>query len=575
MSLILILTITLAFIASVNATVHFKVLCSISEYSGTGVTVYIDGNPNPMKSLNNDILWEFDYEGTPKEYYYEVTNTTQNELTLFKSPRTWDPTSTTTFYEVFGRQRTIGDDIIKTIPRLFDPLEGYDKFSQLFQEGELVVINLKLSNQVYTELISLAKNEDVKFQMDFDLYTPYEKYQFTNASLSLSGQGSKELEKKPYKIDLSENEADKSNSEIFDRKEFKLRSLRYDESYIKNKLAMDIGESLGVPVAQSGICRLYINNSPYGLYEITDMYKKKFVRRFFKVEKTGETYNYGSLYKGVSHEYPAYLYSDFPGSTIQELYESVVPPTAGYDPHQDIQKMIAWAEALQPTATEAEIEKQFDIDMFLKYMAIEFLLCHWDGYLGNGNNFFIYVEPNNGKYHFFSYDFDLTFGKYCKATMSTLDTYTHDIIEDESNRKYGTGPKREPLLWTKIINNPAIKPKFEELLKNILTNLFNLEALGPRIQYFYDFYKVDMYWDVNSFNTIQTQNFNKGHELPTIENIDAQFSDQSEPSELKGYIKARSEFLKQTLNIPAFKSEGKGTVGGKLMTIGKATENKN
>lgn len=146
-------------------------MCSISEYSGTGVTVYIDGNPNPMKSLNNDILWEFDYEGTPKEYYYEVTNTTQNELTLFKSPRTWDPTSTTTFYEVFGRQRTIGDDIIKTIPRLFDPLEGYDKFSQLFQEGELVVINLKLSNQVYTELISLAKNEDVKFQMDFDLYT--------------------------------------------------------------------------------------------------------------------------------------------------------------------------------------------------------------------------------------------------------------------------------------------------------------------------------------------------------------------------------------------------------------------
>ena len=32
----------------------------------------------------------------------------------------------------------------------------------------------------------------------------------------------------------------------------------------------------------------------------------------------------------------------------------------------------------------------------------------------NGNNFYTYIEPNNGKYHFMSYDFDLTFGKWCK-----------------------------------------------------------------------------------------------------------------------------------------------------------------
>ena len=128
-------------------------------------------------------------------------------------------------------------------------------------------------------------------------YRPYEKYHFTNATLSFSGQGSVNQEKKPYKFDLSGNEEDKANSEIFNRKEFKLRSLRFDESYMKNKLIMDMAESLALPLTQTAACRLYVNNKSFGLYELSDMYKKKFVRRFFNPPKISEEYVYGSLYK--------------------------------------------------------------------------------------------------------------------------------------------------------------------------------------------------------------------------------------------------------------------------------------
>jgi len=124
-----------------------------------------------MQSLNQDILWEFSYEGTPTEYYYEVTGTAQNELKLFGHPRTWDPQSTTTLYEVFGRRHTIGDDIIKTIPRIYEPLPGYDKYSALFQEGEIPVINVQISAADYSRLISLINTEDVEFKVEFDLYT--------------------------------------------------------------------------------------------------------------------------------------------------------------------------------------------------------------------------------------------------------------------------------------------------------------------------------------------------------------------------------------------------------------------
>jgi len=122
-------------------------------------------------------------------------------------------------------------------------------------------------------------------------------YHFTNTTFSLSGQGSRNQDKKPYKFDLSGDETDKANSEIFDRKEFKLRSLRFDPSYIKNKLAGDIAESLGLPIVQTTICRLYINNKSYGLYEISDLYKKKFVKRFFNPTTNTDGVVYGSLYK--------------------------------------------------------------------------------------------------------------------------------------------------------------------------------------------------------------------------------------------------------------------------------------
>ncbi|ORX63767.1 coth-domain-containing protein [Anaeromyces robustus] len=568
------LIIVLTYIVNTSLAVSFKVLCSVEDYQGSGMTVYIDGNPQPMTKSGNGILYVLDYQGTPNQYYYEVTGTALNELTMFGTPRTWDSGSTTTFYEVFGRFRTIGDDILQTIPRLYPPLPGYDKYSQLFQEGELAVINVRMTDSDYINLTSLTSNTEPSFIVEFDLYTPYEEFHFTNATFKLSGQGSRGQEKKPYKLDLTPDESDKSNSEIYNRKEFKLRSLRFDESGIKNKIAGDIAESLGLPITQAAPCRLYINNHPYGLYELADMYKKKFVRTFFNVESNTDGKVYGSLYKGVSGKYPAYLYTDFGTETVQRLYESVIAPTAGYDPHQDINNMMTWLANLPDNASKEEIEKQFDIDMFLKYMIIEYLVCQWDGYIGNGNNFLIYIEPNNGKYHFFSYDFDITFGKWCKSSTGSFDEFITNV---KPNGTYGGEPKREPLLYSKIIKNPNIKPMFEDLIKEIVGNLFNMEALEPRINYFAEFLKPDLYWDIESYQYIQTKTFSNADQqnLPTKEVVDAQFDKMANPENLLAFIKARSENTAQVYGITNLQAKGKyGTVGGKIMSF-KVSADKN
>ncbi|ORX78034.1 hypothetical protein BCR32DRAFT_302126 [Anaeromyces robustus] len=131
--------------------------------------------------------------------------------------------------------------------------------------------------------------------------------------------------------------------------------------------------------------------------------------------------------------------------------------------------------------------------MFLKYMALEYLTCHWDCYLGKGNKFYIYMEPNNEKYYFFSYDFDST------------------------------------------------------LVKENVQNLFNLQALEPRIDYLYEFLKDDMYWDIDSFafKTFDTKYFAEGdfQYEPIKKTIYAQFSDLTNTDNLKAFIKHKLENL--------------------------------
>jgi len=583
----LIIALTYA-VNAINAA-QFKVICAPHDHGGSGVNVNIDGKSYPMESYNNDILYEYKYDGTPSSYYYEINGVPdQSEIKLFEGkPRTWDPAATTTLYEVYGRQVTLGDDMIETIPRISEPLKGYEKFSQLFQEGELNVINVHMSENNYNELIGLINNKDIKYTISFELYTPYEKYQFTNASISLSGQGSKNKNKKPYKIDLSPSEEDTDNSEIFKRKEFKLRNLYFDKSYIRNKLAADIAESMGLPITQFSLCRLYINNKSYGLYELSDMYKKKFVKRFFNPPVDSEQKTvFGTLYKAVSGwaceaNYPAYFYPE-KDEEIRTLYECIVEPSAGYDTHQDVNTFIKWLGGLSENASIQQIEEKLDLDMLMKNAILEYTTCHWDGFLGNGNNFFLYAAPKNEKYYIFSYDFDLTLGIYCDDFIK-FDTFenfvtSYDLAED---KHYNCGNAKMSQLYMKILKNPAVKKLLDEKIKEVVGSLINPKALEKRINYLYNFYKVDMHWDVFCRNNvIKTQFFGEVEEdekIPmTTQQIDNEFNGNGPRDLLVNFIDQWIGGIAKSYGVSIPKepvTEGKyGSVGGKLMTLGSAND---
>jgi spore coat protein H len=58
-----------------------------------------------------------------------------------------------------------------------------------------------------------------------------------------------------------------------------------------------------------------------------------------------------------------------------------------------------------------ELDHLIDVDSFCAFMALEVMICHWDGYSLRGNNFHVSKEPGTAHYDFQPAGMDQLFGK--------------------------------------------------------------------------------------------------------------------------------------------------------------------
>jgi spore coat protein H len=184
-----------------------------------------------------------------------------------------------------------------------------------------------------------------------------------------------------------------------------LNAYTNDPTHIRSQLATNFYEYAGIATAKSGFANLYVNNVYYGLYNLVEHIDEEFLKSRFDSNK-------GNLYKCLADANLTYLgtdvnaYSRVVGN--KPLYELKTNEKAN-----DYSGLIELLDILNNTPDhelEIKLEKRFNVENFLKCMAVEVLLGHWDGMLGNKNNFYLYDNPLTGKFELIPYDFDNTFG---------------------------------------------------------------------------------------------------------------------------------------------------------------------
>lgn len=180
-------------------------------------------------------------------------------------------------------------------------------------------------------------------------------------------------------------------------KKLTLNNMGQDRSEVHEWLAYRVFRAAGVPASRTSYARITLNSQLYGLYANIETVDDRFLRdRFGSV---------GNLYEaswGADLE---------PGSTM--LYEQ--------DEGEDHSRADLAELVLRVAQPGDDIffarNSPLDTDKFLRFMASEALVGHWDGYW-KSNNYFLYHDLDSLRWSFHPWGLDQTFDRELQPFMS-------------------------------------------------------------------------------------------------------------------------------------------------------------
>ena len=164
-----------------------------------------------------------------------------------------------------------------------------------------------------------------------------------------------------------------------------------DPSHIKQCLAYRFFSDAGVATPMCGFARVNVNGEDMGIYTALETYDRHMLARNFPDGS-------GKLYEGQL--------SDFRPNWI-ETFQSKTQK--GIDERHEIYELARALRAEDEDLLEL-LEPLLDMEAYLSFWAAETLMAHWDGYNGNQNNFFLYLEPTAKKFYFIPWGTDGIFG---------------------------------------------------------------------------------------------------------------------------------------------------------------------
>jgi hypothetical protein len=163
--------------------------------------------------------------------------------------------------------------------------------------------------------------------------------------------------------------------EFYDLDKFHLNNSVQDGSYVHELLSGELNLAAGVPTARATHARVWLNNRELGFYVLKEGYDKKFLKRHF-----GDSS--GNLYDGG-------FCQEIDGNLEKDSGE-------GPDDKSDLKALVAACQEPDLLKRKEALARVLDIDQYCRFMALEMLCCHWDGYVRNRNNYRIYFNPANG-----------------------------------------------------------------------------------------------------------------------------------------------------------------------------------
>ncbi|KAG2198068.1 hypothetical protein INT47_011903 [Mucor saturninus] len=522
-------------IASSNIT--YNVISLVPN--NTTVGVIIDSQVYPLSTVSDDsALLHIGQAPAADTYKYALLfkeNTTIIETESFAR----NGTNEDTLNEYYGR--SWNSWALDKIPTILPPLPIIDRIeSKLHIDGEIPTIHLTGNQTAIDYMHANQESKDIDIYLNMTYISPNAVKSYQNISVAISGHSTRSYAKLSYKLKLQKDD------DLYHYRQLKLRSMATDSSYMREELAYDIAESIGIPSSRYSYARLYMNDQPLGLFGFSENLKnpwiknefaagsKKYVRgTLFVTDVSGGQSTGGGQVMGnqitdtMDHQATGAMGNQTNGGSPPQnqtdggmggngggggdsvssastsdlsylgdnvtlysagqysLKEDPSTGTANYTRIMDLTKFIS--EQSNTTSDDSAIslwQEKMDTDSFLRGLALEIVISNSDAYFTMANNYILYDDLENERLLFSGQDFDLSMGH----TM-----YNVTLMNGANYTEY-PGFSTRPLM-TRMLQVPQFKQDFENLLVNITKELVNLEILETRIDQIAAMITEDVAWD--------------------------------------------------------------------------------
>jgi spore coat protein H len=294
----------------------------------------------------------------------------------------------------------------------------------------------------------------------------FEDRTFADVAIRYKGNGtymrSQHMTKRPFKVDLNKYV---KGVELAGRTTFNFANLVSDDSCMHDAMAYEFFRAMGVPAPRTAYARLFLSNgamqSEYlGLYAIVENLDDDFAGVRFGTRK-------GVFFKPVTPDLFADLGDDW--AEYEPIYDPKSKPTEAQKRRViDFARLLTHADA--PTFA-SRVGEFIDLDEFARFLAGMVLLSSYDGFLNNGQNFYLWLDADAQRFQFIPWDLDNAWGKYGWAGPAS----------DRANASIRHPWMRRHALLERILEVPEFRDRYLAELGKALDTLFIPERLHRRV----------------------------------------------------------------------------------------------
>lgn len=288
--------------------------------------------------------------------------------------------------------------------------------------NDLPTLRLTFSQQSWDLLLTSSFDNRKEVSSDMTYIKGGQEYQLFNIGVKLSGNTSFTLPVRQaggfvqasFTLDFDEFLDDQVLSGV---SALKLKRFNSDSTFVHEPLANQIMHNFDVWTAHSSThVRLEIKIADgdtlyFGMYRANESVNRhEYIDKRFGLENDG-----GFLWQGNYKRYGPALFSRITptwegvGDFDQASFEYKGKGSKFAEAHAQLVDMAQNFTNLNGADFKAYLEQHLNLPLFLKSMASEAVLGHWDGFWGNNNNFMFYIDERE-VLHFIPFDTDNVLG---------------------------------------------------------------------------------------------------------------------------------------------------------------------